>query len=54
MRNLELKQSFSPVKTNIFKPIDNTKTTKILSKSITAYPPPPPFNPDTEDERLPE
>ena len=62
MRNLELKQAFSPVKTNIFKPIDNTKTTKILSKSITAYPPPPlpelppppPFNHNTENERLPE
>ena len=59
MRNLELKQSFPPTKTNIFKPIDNTRT-KIFTKSISAHPPelelppPPPFNPDTEDERLPE
>ena len=59
IRNMDLKQAFPPVKTNIFKPLDNTRT-KILTKSISAYPPPqelpppPPFNPDTEDERLPE
>jgi hypothetical protein len=60
IRNLELKQSFSPVKTNIFKSIDNTRT-KILTKSLATYPPelelpppPPPFNLDTADERLPE
>ena len=59
IRNMDLKQAFPPVKTNIFKPLDNTRT-KILTKSISVYPPPqelqppPPFNPDTEDERLPE
>ena len=55
IRNIDLKQAFPPIKTNIFKPIDNTRT-KILTKSISAYPPPPPppFNPDIEDERLPE
>ena len=59
IRNIELKQTFPPTKTNIFKPIDNTRT-KILTKSLETYPPelelppPPPFNLDTEDERLPE
>ena len=59
IRNIELKQTFPPTKTNIFKPIDNTRT-KILTKSLETYPPelelppPPPFNPDTEDEILQE
>ena len=61
IRNMDIKQTFPPTKTNIFKPIDNTRT-KMFAKSISVYPPPPlhelppppPFNPDREDERLPE